>query len=117
MQNPLSFVNPTGTQTAPAIPAPSPGITLPDRIAIPGARALGIVGLILSLSGDTPQCNKYEKECEELNWIDTDTCNAVTRRRGAVAGARCHASASQRHAECLRGGVNGVKTPLDTWNN
>ena len=48
-----------------------------------------------------------------LNSIDTETCNAITRRRGA-AGAACHASATQRYAACLRG---QSLPPLNTWNN
>jgi hypothetical protein len=58
-----------------------------------------------------------EDECEELLRIDTDTCNGITRMRGARAGAICHVSATQRYAECRRGGIGNVRTPLATWNN
>jgi hypothetical protein len=58
-----------------------------------------------------------KNECEDLSRIDTDTCNGITRIRGAQAGAICHASASQRYSECLRYGITGVRTPLATWNN
>lgn len=58
-----------------------------------------------------------KNECEDLNRIDTDTCNGITRIRGVQAGAICHASASQRYSECLRYGITGVRTPLATWNN
>ncbi len=62
-------------------------------------------------------CPDRDDECEKLHRIDTDTCNAITKVRGRAAGRRCHASASQRYAECLRFGITGVRTPLDTWNN
>lgn len=55
-----------------------------------------------------------DNECEQLLRVDTDTCNAITRARGAAAGAACHASASQRYAACLRG---QPLPPLNTWNN
>ena len=69
-----------------------------------------------SSSSSSSQCsdNDREKRCDELLRIDTDTCNAITRRRGAAAGAACHASASQRYAACLRG---NLLPPLNTWNN
>lgn len=78
------------------------------------------------LSGDVPdsavddtQCETGGDDniCEQLYKIDTDTCNAIARVRGAAAGANYHASATQRYSECLRNGVGGVRTPLDTWNN
>lgn len=69
-------------------------------------------------SSSGQQCKPDNKdECEELLRIDTSTCNGITRVRGARAGAICHASASQRYAECLRHGLSGVRTPLATWNN
>jgi RHS repeat-associated protein len=55
-----------------------------------------------------------KKECEDLLRIDTDTCNAITKRRGAAAGAKCHASAVERYAACYRG---KPLPPLNTWNN
>jgi hypothetical protein len=55
--------------------------------------------------------------CKQLYRIDTDTCNAITRRRGSRAGVICHQSAAQRWSECLRHGPSGVRTPLATWNN
>lgn len=64
------------------------------------------------------ECDEGEDGiCEEMYRIDTDTCNGITRVRGPAAGQRCHASASQRYAECLRYGISGVRTPLDTWSN
>jgi RHS repeat-associated protein len=54
------------------------------------------------------------EDCEKLLRVDTDTCNAITRRRGGRAGAACHESASERYAACLR----GRPIPnLNTWNN
>jgi len=60
---------------------------------------------------------KNDNMCDKMYDIDTATCNGISRARGNKAGARCHASASQRYAECLRFGPLGVRTPLDTWNN
>lgn len=58
-----------------------------------------------------------EEDCEDLNRIDTETCNHIAARRGARAGARCHASASERYSACLRGRPRDWWPPLDTWNN
>jgi hypothetical protein len=43
------------------------------------------------------------RRCEDLYGIDTDTCRAIARRRGAQSGAACYASASERYAACLAG--------------
>jgi hypothetical protein len=55
-----------------------------------------------------------DAHCQDLNRIDTDTCNAITKFRGSAAGRACHASASERLAACLRG---RPLPPLNTWNN
>ena len=55
-----------------------------------------------------------KQECEELLRIDTATCNAIAKRRGAAAGAACHESATQRYSACYRG---APLPPLNTWNN
>lgn len=52
--------------------------------------------------------------CEKQYQTETEVCNQVTKRRGAAAGARCHASASDRFAACLRG---KPLPPFDVWNN
>ena len=67
--------------------------------------------IIARLGGDGGDDKQH---CEELNRIDTDTCNGITRRRGARAGAVCHASASERLAACLSG---KSIPPLNTWSN
>ncbi|MBB5881286.1 RHS repeat-associated protein [Xanthomonas arboricola] len=77
-----------------------------------GASAGGLIGGLLS-SAACPDDDEKE-DCEKLLRVDTDTCTAITRRRGARAGAVCHASASQRYAACLRG--DPIPT-LNTWNN
>jgi RHS repeat-associated protein len=59
-------------------------------------------------------CSDDKQHCEELLRIDTDTCNAITKRRGRAAGEACHASASERYAACYRG---RPLPPLNTWNN
>jgi len=67
-----------------------------------------------STSGQACPNSDDKQHCEDLNQIDTATCNAITKRRGAAAGAACHASASERYAACLRG---KPLPPLNTWNN
>jgi RHS repeat-associated protein len=70
-----------------------------------------------SSSSSSSSCPPDDDPCEQLNKIDTATCNGITRRRGPAAGAICHASASQRLGECRKFGISGVRTPLATWNN
>lgn len=60
---------------------------------------------------DNDRVNRCDKQYYE---VDTPTCNAIGRMRGAEAGRRCHASAAQRYANCLAG---LPLPPLDTWNN
>jgi hypothetical protein len=62
-------------------------------------------------AGDTTD---RQQQCEDLYRIDTDTCRAIARRRGARAGAACYTSASERYAACLAG---RPIPPLNTWNN
>ncbi|QJP07787.1 RHS repeat protein [Pseudomonas multiresinivorans] len=54
MGNPLNLIDPIG-EAALEIPVPDIILDLPDWVTIPGGRALGMVGAILSLSGDTAQ--------------------------------------------------------------
>ena len=67
-----------------------------------------------STGGQACPTSDNKQHCEELLQIDTDTCNAITKRRGGAAGAACHASATERYAACLRG---KPLPPLNTWNN
>src|SRR4051794_1491399 len=64
--------------------------------------------------GNGQACSSDKQNCEELLRIDTDTCNAITKRRGKKAGEACHASATERYAACYRG---KPLPPLNTWNN
>ena len=63
---------------------------------------------------DTEDCPPDDEECEKLYRVDTETCNAITKRRGSIAGEACHRSATERYAACLRG---KPIPPLNTWNN
>ena len=54
------------------------------------------------------------KECNEILDIDTNTCKGITRKRGKVAGTKCHQSAMERYAACLTG---KPLPPLNAWNN
>ncbi|MCC8570894.1 RHS repeat-associated core domain-containing protein, partial [Xanthomonas euvesicatoria] len=77
-----------------------------------GASAGGLIGGLAS-SAVCPDEDDRE-EYENLLRVDTDVCNAITRRRGARRGEACHASATQRYSTCLRG---DPIPPLDTWSN
>ncbi|HGM5515801.1 TPA: RHS repeat-associated core domain-containing protein [Stenotrophomonas maltophilia] len=85
-----------------------------------GGSALGgasgsVVGEFLGNIVGQAMCPDEEGEdCEALLRTDTDTCNGITRVRGARAGAVCHASATQRYAACLSG---SPIPPLNTWSN
>jgi RHS repeat-associated protein len=131
--NPATESDPAGTQAIPfptyapppPPPGPSPTVALPPPsvpasiVASTFACLIGIcvppylIGVVCQEAAD------HVHACEEKFDQDTETCNAVARaeragKRPAGAGARCHASASQRFANCLRGQDPG---PLDTWNN
>lgn len=63
---------------------------------------------------DTPD----ETDCDNLHYnIDIPTCEAIARRRGKSAAARCYASANARYAACLAGTPLNQLPPLDVWNN
>jgi hypothetical protein len=69
----------------------------------------------ITTSGESPaDAADPMQQCEDLYRIDTDTCRAIARRRGARSGAACYASASERYAACLSG---RTIPPLNTWNN
>ena len=119
---PTKYTDSTGLQTiAPPIPFPAvPPWFLP---AVAAGWAGWEIGNMINpyiqptISKVVDMCMKSESNddhCESLNKIDTKTCNAISRRRGAPAGAACHASASERYAACLRG---HSLPPLNTWNN
>jgi RHS repeat-associated protein len=126
-QNPLWNVDPDGL-APPGVTSPGPGIPIGipiPSIAIPGSpenaawahQAAQQIDDILKRTAQAihDACTDDKKQhCEELLRIDTDTCNAITRRRGARAGEACHASATERYAACLRG---RPLPPLNTWNN
>lgn len=115
-ENPLGFEDRKGLQASavcvlggPANPACEAGIAI-DVAKICIAAAATIVGM----SHRSDSHDDIREHCDQLLRIDTDTCNAITRRRGARAGAVCHQSASERYAACLRG---RPLPPLNTWNN
>ena len=124
-QNPEWNIDPDGL-APPGVTAPGIPFAVPiPPIAIPGSpenrqwsqQAAQKIDDILRRAAKAihDACTDDKKEhCEELLRIDTDTCNAITRRRGARAGEACHASATERYAACLRG---KPLPPLNTWNN
>jgi len=119
LNNPLRWIDSTGFEaTAPTAPSGLGDLVIDGlgKCVRALSRTLWWVAASSLLCGDTPGgggCEKDDK-CEKLYKTDTDTCNGISRVRGAAAGARCHASASQRYAACLRG---QPIPPLDTWNN
>jgi RHS repeat-associated protein len=126
LQNPINYYDPNGeaAQAAAGL-CFIPGVGW-ISCAVAGTVATGAT-LLCIISGACDQIgqailqcfdgtdeDEKEARCEELNRIDTDTCNGITRARGKAAGAACHASASERYAACLRG---LPLPPLNTWNN
>lgn len=113
VNNPLRWQDPDGQNTVAVgggigfLVGGPPGAVVGALIG--GAAGVGIYYLCKN-AVDDPK----EKRCQDLLDTDTSTCNGITRTRGAAAGAKCHASASQRYAACLRG---QPIPPLDTWNN
>lgn len=83
---------------------------------IPGwiAGVAGLLGMSLPLKGDTPQSDNCDYQ---LYNVDRPVCNAISKRHGKQAAARCYASASERYAACLDGKPPSQWPPLDTWNN
>lgn len=58
------------------------------------------------------------EDCDYIYYnVDIPTCNAIEKRRGKRAGARCRATAAERYAACLKGVPKDQWPPLDTWNN
>jgi RHS repeat-associated protein len=123
--DPISNIDPSGLAPPGRTGTPTLPSLIPPDIAWPGsptntAWAQGMAEQIDSALTDIAAAihnfctSDKEKQCEELLRIDTDTCNAITRRRGARAGAACHESATERYAACLRG---KPLPPLNTWNN
>jgi len=85
--------------------------TLSDR------QKKAIIQKIEEDSGNDSQADEKE-DCEHLHYkVDIPTCNAIARRRGKRAGARCRATAMDRYAACLKGTPKEYWPPLDTWNN
>jgi len=86
-----------------------------DQLGLASSMAQQMFPQPATATGGQACPNSDDKQhCEELLQIDTDTCNAITKRRGRSAGESCHSSATQRYAACLRG---KPLPPLNTWNN
>lgn len=114
--NPLTYSDPHGLNPGTAAGAGIGTMILPGPGTVIGAiigTGLG-VGIGYLICSDDDEDEDEPDSCEKLNEIDTATCSAIARRRGAAAGAACHASASQRYAACLR---KQPLPPLNTWNN
>jgi len=58
------------------------------------------------------------EDCDDNYFnVDIPTCNAISRKRGKQATARCFASANARYGACLSGVPVDRLPPLDVWNN
>lgn len=79
--------------------------------------------IVAAVSGrsDVAQCRESNKgencdnddECEKKREEDETLCQAIAKPRYGPQGfAICLKSAGQRYAECLRGGVSSIRTPL-----
>lgn len=72
--------------------------------------------ILKSSDGEHAQ-NPSDAECEALFKVDIDTCRQIAKKRGRKAGQRCHATANERYAACLRGKPREQRPPVDTWNS
>jgi len=116
--NPLRYSDPSGLQVAPVNPGFGGGLGIGGAAGGIGSNQAIAQGLTNLINRVVEFCKPDNGDaCDELHRIDTDTCNAISRRRGKAAGAICHASAGQRLGECRRFGIGGVTTPLSTWKN
>lgn len=114
--NPLRWTDPTGQGVADVIEwcaSNSEACAGAGTGSLGAALGAGIGAMLYSPTLCQGE-DEHIHECEDLLTTDTKTCNGITRVRGAAAGQRCHASAAQRYAACLRG---QPLPPLDTWNN
>jgi len=119
--NPIRFTDPLGLDAIPGpygIPIPfiPPSFIRPQNSQSDNVDNSGTSSRTRGRSdrSRSQRCNNDNDDCEKLNRIDTDTCNAISRIRSPAAGAACHKSASDRYAACLRG---QPLPPLNTWNN
>ncbi|WP_212758189.1 RHS repeat-associated core domain-containing protein [Usitatibacter palustris] len=120
--NPLRFVDPTGEITVVAGGRAGAALGAAVGSMFPGAgTAVGAaIGFGIGAAATYMLCTSddekkaLDEKCDKLNEIDTKTCNAISRRRGAAAGKACHASAGQRLGACRAG---KDLPPLNTWNN
>jgi len=58
---------------------------IPESIRIPAGRALGVAGLMLSLSGDTPRDSdreQCESDCDKTYDLNVQMCNVDSAMRG-----------------------------------
>jgi RHS repeat-associated protein len=95
-QNPISNVDLTGQAT---LTIPFPDIPIPGWLSIPAARVLGGLGLLLSLSGDTPQCDKNkEKHCRGLYDTIIRSCWSISDPRKKQ---RCFEAAKSTYEQCM----------------
>jgi peptidoglycan hydrolase-like protein with peptidoglycan-binding domain len=100
-----------------------------DGIAKPDGPTIQTLGQRVSQLKSSITPSDYQKaasksdaptpeECDyHFHKVDIPVCNAIKRRRGKQASARCFHSAAVRYAACLHGTPLSQLPPLDTWNN
>lgn len=98
--------------------APGPG-TVGGGIAgvgvgadVGGVLGAGLGGALGNSIGQA-MCPSNDDQCEKKRDQDEALCVAIAGARYGRRGvAVCMSSATQRYSECLRSGVNGIRTPL-----
>ena len=81
----------------------APAIPLIGEVPSAISALLGMLGLSGLLKRDTPEETERERFCREQLEDDTEMCDAVWKKHGDAAAAKCRASAMERYANCLAG--------------
>ncbi|HCG54121.1 MAG TPA: hypothetical protein DEX10_12105, partial [Betaproteobacteria bacterium] len=126
---PLRFIDPDGLQALPLPIFPIPGMPSPGRPANPTPDnsldpypskpgwtlpPIRVPSWLPDWLKPAQQCKEErEEECSKKLQEDDALCVAIAGPRYGRAGiAICKKSAMERYSECLRSGVNGIRTPL-----
>ena len=65
-----------------------------------------------TVTRDRPGAPSDKPECEDQFAVDNAYCDDLAKKYDKQTGAICGRTAMERYAECLRFGLNGVRTPL-----
>jgi RHS repeat-associated protein len=122
LQRPTILTDATGLNPAVWCLANPPACAAVASEVAAACRLAGAL-IVAAISGrsDVAQCRDSEQgqdcndddECERKREEDEALCQAIAKPRYGLQGmAICRKSAVQRYAECLRGGVANIRTPL-----